>query len=258
MKMESENYGMRKGRFTGVGVGPGDPELMTLKAVRVIEGCDVVVIPVSDGRLTEPFYVAGEETECLSCHCVAYQIAKGAVPGMDQKGKLFLPMPMTKEKERLRALHDRGSDAVCDALEQGRNLAFLTLGDPTVYSTCMYIYKRVRRRGYETELVPGVPSFCAAAARLDISLVENKEELHILPASYGVENGLSLPGTKVLMKAGRSMPKVRQALRGRQEEMWMAENCYMEGERLFFGEEELPDEAGYYSILVVKEKGDGK
>lgn len=239
-------------------MGPGDPELMTLKAVRAAEKCDVVVIPVSDGRLEEPLYVAQGEAESLSCRCVAYQIARSAAAGIDRKDKLFLPMPMIKERERLRELHDRGCEAVCGLLEQGRNLVFLTLGDPTVYSTCMYIYKRVRRRNYETELIPGVPSFCAAAARLDISLAENKEELHILPASYGVEDGLSLPGTKVLMKAGRSMPKVRQALRGRTGEMWMAENCGMEGERLYCGEEELPEEAGYYSLLIVKEKGEGK
>ena len=82
-------------------------------------------------------------------------------------------------------------------------MVFITLGDPTVYSTCMYIHKRIRKQGYETRIVPGVPSFCAAAARLDQSLVENQEELHIIPASYEIEEGLKMAGTKVLMKAGR-------------------------------------------------------
>ena len=112
---------------------------------------------------------------------------------------------------------------------------FLTIGDPSIYSTCMYIHKRLKRMGYETELIPGIPSFCAAAARLDISLSENSDELHIIPASYGVEESMRLQGTKVFMKSGRKMAEVktfscRERFRGKNGgKLW-----YGFGEALFF------------------------
>ena len=120
----------------------------------------------------------------------------------------------------------------------------------------MYVHKRLKRMGYDTALVPGVTSFCAAAARLDCSLAENREELHILPASYDIEEGLRLPGTKVLMKAGRKMGQVKALLREKELEAKMVENCGMEGERIYQSREEIPDQAGYYSLLVVKDRSD--
>ena len=198
-----------RGTFTGIGVGPGDPELLTLKAARLIRECHVAAVPVSDPGLTGPVC---EEAERLSSDsscaaylekCAAYQIALRAVPELASKPKLFLPMPMIKDKAVLKEIHDRDASAAAELLDEGRNIVFLTLGDPTVYSTCMYVHKRLARAGYPTALVPGIPSFCAAAARLDMPLAENREEIHILPASYGIKESLRLPGTKILMKAGR-------------------------------------------------------
>ena len=72
-----------------------------------------------------------------------------------------------------------------------------------MYSTGIYIYKRLKKMGYQGEIFSGIPSFCAAAARLEISLVENRQELHVLPVSYGIEEKLKLPGAKVLMTTGK-------------------------------------------------------
>ncbi len=256
------------GIFTGVGVGPGDPELMTLKAVRAVETCGVIAIPVSDSTLTEPVYEStgnpetqntAEREQCTSYRkrCVAYQIAAGAVDRIAEKDRIYLPMPMIKEKDRLKAIHDRDAAAVAELLDQGKNVVFLTLGDPTVYSTCMYVHKRLKRSGYVTRIVPGIPSFCAAAARMDIPLVENRQELHVLPASYHIEESLDLPGTKVLMKAGRRMDEVKRLLTEKELDAVMVENCGMENEKLYFGAQEIPEQAGYYSLLVVKEKQTG-
>ena len=241
-------------------MGPGDPELLTLKAVRMIRECPAAALPVSDPGLLAPvFEEAGTEGACGKYleKCAAYQIALGAVPELAGKAKLFLPMPMVKDRERLREIHDRDAAAAAKILDRGTDLIFLTLGDPTVYSTCMYIHKRLARLGYPTALVPGIPSFCAAAARLDMPLAENREEIHILPASYGIEEGLALPGTKVLMKAGKKMPAVKQLLSERDLEAGMVENCGMEGERIFLRAEEIPGEAGYYSLLIVKDRKRG-
>lgn len=248
------------GTFTGVGVGPGDPELMTLKAVRAIRECSVIAVPVSDNSLEAPVCEkAGTESQYKGYldRCMAFGIARCAVPEVEKKDRIFLPMPMIKEKDKLRNIHDMDAEAVAEILEQGRDVVFLTLGDPTVYSTCMYVHKRLKRKGYPTELVPGIPSFCAAAARMDISLAENRQEVHILPASYQIEKGLELPGTKVLMKAGRKMSDVKQILMEKGLEAEMVENCGMENEKVYLSAEEIPEQAGYYSLLIVKEKSTG-
>lgn len=250
------------GIFTGVGTGPGDPGLMTIKAVQAIRGCSVIAVPVSDSALEAPVYEkAGVgmkknavDTDGYLKKCVAWQIAAGAVPEIAEKDRLYLPMPMIKEKDKLKAIHDRDSEAVAELLEKGKDVVFLTLGDPTVYSTCMYVHKRLKQQGYPTRIVPGIPSFCAAAARMDMPLAENRQEIHILPASYDIEESLKLPGTKVLMKAGRKMAEVKRLLTERGLDAAMVENCGMEEEHIYFSAEEIPEEAGYYSLLVVKEE----
>ncbi len=248
------------GIFYGVGVGPGDPELLTMKAVRVIEECDVIAVPVSSKDLTEPIYdITGEEqvyAEYLK-RCAAYQIVQNAGVHVQKKAKLYLPMPMVKDKIQLQKIHDACAKSVEKLLKASKNAAFITLGDPTVYSTCMYVYKRIYRSGYETKIIPGVPSFCAAAARLDMSLAENKEELHIIPASYEIEEGLKLRGTKVLMKAGKKIPYVKKIVQEQGMEIRMVENCGMETEKVYESADEIPDEASYYSLFILKEKKAG-
>ena len=116
--------------------------------------------------------------------CTAYQIAVQTVSELKEKQILFLPMPMIKDKEKLRKIHARGAEVIEQFLEKGWNLAFLTLGDPTVYSTCMYIEQMIEQDGYQVETVSGIPSFCAAAARLNQPLGEQEDQIHILPGSY--------------------------------------------------------------------------
>lgn len=250
------------GTFTGAGVGSGDPELMTIKAVRAVRESGCIAVPVSDRNFERPVYVENvaeqERYRDYLDRCTAYRIALGAVPEMREKPVLLLPMPMIKDREILRKTHDRDAEAVGALLDQGQDVTFLTLGDPTVYSTCMYVHRRLKRAGYPTALIPGVPSFCAAAARLDMPLVENREELHILPASYGIGENLCLPGTKVLMKSGRKMPEIQSILRGQEGEVCMVENCGMESEKVWLRAEDLPEQSGYYSLLIVREKREKK
>lgn len=245
-----------EGRFYGIGVGPGDPELLTLKAVRMIRECEVLAIAVSTPGFEVPVY---EETGTKSAYqellekCVAYQIALPVIPEIAGKARLFLPMPMMKEKETLKRIHDLCADMTEKVLKEGRDVAFITLGDPAVYSTCLYVHKRLKKRGCVTSLIPGIPSFCAAAARLDMGLVENRDELHVIPASYGIEEGMEMPGTKVLMKAGKKMPYVKQVVKEKGLEAELVENCGMSTERIYRSVDEIPDDAGYYSLMIIKE-----
>lgn len=245
---------MSRGLFYAVGVGPGNPKLMTYAAVEVIENCHVLVLPISDKTLKEPAKEQGkgELFARYATGCVAFTIASGLISGLDEKEILYLPMPMIKDENKLRAIHDLDARSLHTLLDAGKTCAFITLGDPSVYSTCLYIQKRLKESGYETALVPGIASFLACAAVLNRGLVENRQMLHVVPGSYGVEEALALPGVKVLMKAGRTMPAVKEALRRAQARVYMVENCGMANEQIYKGTDEIPDDAGYYSLIIVE------
>lgn len=229
-----------KGILYGVGVGPGDPELLTAKAIRLLRECDVVAAPQSTG---------GKQT--------ALDIASPYID-KDKPVRLF-NMPMTHDKQARNASHDAAADAICALLDEGKTVVFLTLGDPTVYSTYWYVHKRVAVRGYAAELVPGVPSFCAAAAAMGRALCEDGEMLHVIPATHGkAEEGLSLSGSKVLMKTGKSVLEVRELLRQRGElgNAALIERVGMDGERLIEDLDEIERPSGYFSIILVKEQSE--
>ncbi|MCR4942978.1 MAG: precorrin-2 C(20)-methyltransferase [Clostridium sp.] len=133
-------------------------------------------------------------------------------------------------------------------------MAFLTLGDPCVYSTYIYIHKLIKSAGYETEIVSGVPSFCAAAARINEGLVEKSEELHIIPASYQIEESLDFSGTKVLMKSGKKISSVKEKIKEKNLNAVMVENCGMENEKVYMDIDSINEDASYYSLIIVKEK----
>ncbi|MDY3731159.1 MAG: precorrin-2 C(20)-methyltransferase [Candidatus Choladocola sp.] len=225
------------GVLYGVGVGPGDPEYMTLKAVRLIRENEVIAVPGP----------VAEET-------VAYKIAVQAVPELADKELVPILMPMTHDRAVMEQNHDEAADTVEGYLKVGKNVVFLTLGDPTVYSTYMYVQKRIEERGYHTELVSGITSFCAAAARANTSLVEWSEQLHVLPAVHKLDSELDLPGNYVLMKSGKKMGQVKEILRRSGRDVVMVENCGMDTEKVYHSVDEIPDDAGYYSLIIAKEE----
>lgn len=225
-----------KGILYGVGVGPGDPELMTIKAVNRIRSCPVIAIPQLEKE-----------------RCSAYQIAVQTVPEIEEKQLACIDMPMTKDGEILERSHREGAKRLAEFLEKGMDVALLTLGDSSIYASSSYLLEQVGGLGYETQMVSGIPSFCAAASRLNIPLVSNSEELHILPSSYQIEEGLKLPGVKVLMKAGRKTGAVKELLRREHCQVMMVENCGMQGERVYGSLEEIPEDAGYFSLFIVRD-----
>lgn len=224
---------MEKGILWGVGVGPGDPELMTVKALRIARAADMIAVPHRDPD-----------------KCTALTIARRAAPELAEKPLLPVDMPMTKDRERLEQAYTAGAAALMRELDAGKTVCFLTLGDPTVYSTYLYLHKKVAAAGYRTEIVPGVPSFCAAAAALGTSLCENEQQLHIIPGTYTPTQALDLPGVKVLMK--NDLPATLPALRQRGMSAMMAENVGMQTQRLYRSLEEPPEDGGYFSLLIVK------
>lgn len=230
---------VKKGILHGVSVGPGDPELMTLKAVRCIEQCPVLAAPqTAAGRM------------------LALDIAKGAV---DVSGKIILPLhfAMSRDSEVLKASHAAAADAVRAHLDAGRDVALLNLGDVSIYATYGYLEEILTAQGYAAVRIAGVPSFCAAAARLVQSLTGGMEQpLTIAPGRH-VEQVLAAPGAKVLMKTGRRLPKTLDALRerGLLANSAMVCNCGLPDEAVFpaLTDYDPAQDAGYFATILVKE-----
>lgn len=230
--MEQKTLGI----FYGVGVGPGDPELMTLKAVRILEHCPVLAAPQT---------ASGEMT--------ALNIAKQAA---NLEGKTLLPLffTMSRDKQKQQEAHQKAAEQVKAYLEQGQDVAMAILGDVSIFSTYCYLMELLKVDGFCCEMIPGVPSFCAVAARLNRSLTTMNEPLHILPGGgEQFEDGLHLTGTKILMKAGKNYPKLLETLEEHEllAHAGMVENCGLEGERIFKTLEEKPQSSGYFTTIVI-------
>ncbi len=231
---------MKKGKLYSVGIGPGDSELMTLKAVRLLEECDVVALPKGDNAV-------------LTAKNIVNKIVD-----LDKKEQLVIHMPMTKDMKVMDEAHRKGADDVIALLEQGKNVVFITLGCPTIYATCIYVHKLLLEDGYEAELVPGVTSFCAVSAKLNVSLCEREEPLFILPGSYKDSmKFLDMPGNKILMKSASEIANVRDELQKRNilQNAAMVERCGLDGEKVYFDLNDIDEKSSYFSIILVKEKG---
>ena len=176
---------VRLGVFYGLSVVPGDPELLTVKACRVLKACPVIAAPQSQ---------SGEQ--------LALSIAGQAVD-LDGKALLSLPFTMSRDPEVLEAAWEKNADLVAAYLDRGADVAMVVLGDVSTYSTYCYVMERLKQRGYPTRMIPGATSFAAIAARLGESLVEGREALHVLPASHPDQlAGLDLPDSGQVLFEG--------------------------------------------------------
>ncbi|MBI5235830.1 MAG: precorrin-2 C(20)-methyltransferase [Deltaproteobacteria bacterium] len=239
---------MRSGIFYGVGVGPGDPELMTLKAVSVLKAAPVLAVPRSaDSK--------GEASLALS-------IVEKAVR-LDEKELLDLPLPMTKDKAVLLKARQRAASRVVERLSSGLDVAFITLGDALLYSTFSYLVPLVREEmeNVEVRVVPGIMAMSAAASALAMPLAEADEQVRIMPASYAMDeagDALDGQGTIVFMKVNKVFDGLRALLR----EKGLLENAALVSHAGWPDEKITRDlsvvdaaSLDYFSIVIVR-KGD--
>lgn len=224
-----------KGTFYGVSVGPGDPELLTLKAARVLEEADVIASPNIGGglqtakRIIERFIGDREVLDCST--------------------------PMTRDADESARAYDAIADKLGALLDEGKDIAFIALGDAGVYSTYFYIHARMEARGYRCEIIPGVTSFTAASARLGVPLCEGGEQVMIVPVAMGdAKAALDVPGVKVFMKTGRELLALRDLLRerGLSHDAMMVENCGLPNERVLRDFDELEDNRNTMAIVLVR------
>ena len=227
---------MKKGKLHGVSVGPGDPELLTYKAVHVIEQADVVAVPnIGHKRQT------------------AYAIAEEHLHG---KELLDCSTPMTKDRAVVEAAYVKIADDLCGFLDAGKDVAYLCLGDIAIYSTYIYVHDIVVGRGYEAEIIPGVSSFSAVAAKLGVALCEGPERLLVAPVmAADVDDILDVRANKVFMKSGKAVHELRDKLaeRGQLEHASMVANCGLPDEKVFERLADIDDDGDYFSVVIVKE-----
>ena len=184
---------------------------------------------------------------------LALSIAQGAA---ELGGKTILPLSFAMSRDAaVRAEgYARAADAIAPELDAGRDVAMVNLGDVSIYATAYYVLDELRRRGYDTRMVPGVASFSAVAAALGRSLTEMELPLHIYPAGASdLDAALAQPGTKVLMKAGRQLPQAvaeleRQGLAGTSA---LVMNCGLPDQQLCPTLHEYQGQTGYFATLLV-------
>ena len=232
----------KKGKLYGIGVGPGDTELLTLKAARILKEVPVVFTPKSSKEKDS----------------IALSIVKPVLEEREDYKRLMLVtpiFPMIEDKEELEKIWTTASEMIGQYLDSGRDVAFITLGDPSVFSTYSYIQKKLIGE-YEIETVPGITSFTACAAARNKALVEQNEILSIVPKiNDRLENVLEYSDSIVLMKASRNTSQLEETIeqKERPKEIYSVQNCTRENEKIIEG---FSHEKPYLTTTIIKFEDD--
>jgi len=224
-----------KGKLIGVGLGPGDPELMTLKAHRLIAGAEVVAYP------------ALENGESFARSIAAMSIPAGAT-------EITIRIPMTVERGPAQAAYDQGAADIATHLEAGRNVVVLCEGDPFFYGSFMYLFSRLAA-DYKTEVVPGVTSVTTCAAVSGRPLTARNDVLTIIPGpldSDEMRRQIEAAGAIAIMKVGRHLGRIRSLL----TDMGLATNATYVARASLPSQQVLPlahapDPAPYFSLILI-------
>jgi precorrin-2/cobalt-factor-2 C20-methyltransferase len=228
------------GKLIGVGLGPGDPDLITLKSARLIGAAKVIAYPALPG--TESF---------------ARRIAAGHIG--DNTHEIVIEVPMTTERGPAQQAYDLGAARIAEALDLGEDVVVLCEGDPFFYGSFMYLHARLADR-FEVEVVPGVTSVAAAAARAQRPLTARNDTLVTIPAPLddaAIRERIVNADSIAILKVGRHLARVRALLDG----LGLGENAiYVE--RATLAEEVIlplsgaPESAPYFSMILVTKGAD--
>ena len=226
------------GKFYGVGVGPGDPSLLTLQAVDVLQSVDLVAIPKSK----------------LDRESVAWDIAKIHCPSNVRL--VELEMPMTSDQQVLTKAWQDGAQILLTELKKNKSVAFITLGDPSLYSTYSYLLNILQEELPQECIttVPGITAMSAAAARINLPLATGDEPLLILPSTKDVGEFLNFPNL-VLMKVSRRLPEILTILEKRERKAVLLTRLGQSEEKIRWEpkpQDFTSDKIDYLSLLLVK------
>ncbi len=228
------------GILYGIGLGPGDPELMTLKAARLIGAAGIVAYP------------------CLpSAPSFAREIASGFIA--DGAIEITIKVPMTPARGPAQDAYDIAATQIGEALEMGKDVVVLCEGDPFFYGSFMYLYARLSAR-FQCEIIPGVTSISAASARAGLPLVARNEVLSVLPAPLddaALRAAIKAADSVAIMKLGRHLGRVRAVIDslGLLDKAVYIERATLAEERRYpLGQ--APDPAPYFSMILLTKGAD--
>ena len=224
------------GTLYGLGVGPGDPELLTVKALRVLERVPVIA------------YVAPDGAPSLARSIVAGHLGGGQV-------EIALAVPMNTDPGPAGGAYEKSADEIAGHLVEGRDVAVLCQGDPFFYGSFMYLFERLAG-AHPVEVVPGVTSLTAAAALAGMPLASRQETLCVVPATLSeeaLESHLAAADAAAVVKVGRHLAKVRRVLGrlGRAGRARYVERAGMDGGRVLALDDAGDGPAPYFSIVLV-------
>ncbi len=230
------------GTLYGLGVGPGDPELVTVKVLRVLRGLPVVVYPAPDQG-------ASFARSVVASHLSPAQT------------EIAIRVPMTRAVAPAQAVYDRAAIEIAWHLEAGRDVGLLCQGDPFFYGSFIQIFERLTSR-FPTQVVPGVSSLTACAAAAGVPLVARDEILTVLPATLAeaaLEKRLKQAEAAAILKLGRHLPKVRRVLRRLRlsARATYIEHASLASQKILPLEAADPTSAPYFSMILVPCAGKG-
>lgn len=232
------------GRLIGVGTGPGDPDLLTVKAVRAIQNADVIAYFAKQGR---------------------HGNGRAIVDGLLKPEVTLLPLyyPVTTEidkahsdyKSQITGFYDASAASVAEHLDAGRTVAILSEGDPLFYGSYMHLHVRLSMR-YPTEVIPGITAMSGCWSQAGLPIVQGDDVLSVLPGTMPeaeLERRLRDTQAAVIMKVGRNLPKIRLALEksDRLRDAVYVERGTMRNEAMVRLAERDDSEAPYFSLILV-------
>ncbi|KQT46215.1 precorrin-2 C(20)-methyltransferase [Aureimonas sp. Leaf454] len=224
----------RRGRLYGVGVGPGDPELLTLKALRILKAAPVIAYPASD-----------------SGPSIARRIVEGHLPAGQEEIEILVPMRV--DRAPAKDVYDAAAVRISTHLEAGRDVAVLCEGDPFFYGSFMYLFERLAAH-HPVEIVPGITSINAASARALRPLAARNDGFTVIPAPLddaAIETLIERAEGFAILKLGRHMPRIRALLSrlGLESRSSYVERATQADERIL-PLRRAPDAAPYFALIL--------
>lgn len=233
----------------GIGVGPGDPDLLTVKAVKAIQNADIIMCPASNKDRPS----------------IALSVASPIIDKSKNQEIVKLIFPMTKDKDVLEQTWKKNAKIMAEKVLSGKNIVYLTVGDPYLYSTWIYMYKELTENypKMEISVIPGIVSMFTFASKVGVSIAEGAEKVAIIPSCYDLSSVKEIAKhseTMVFLKDGRYFDKVIEVLK---ESGFPDDSIFAIGQDLGTENEiirkmklgEVNDDTlttKYFSILVVK------
>ncbi len=234
------------GKFYGIGTGPGDPELITLKAFNILKKADVIFVPKAR----------------MKGDSVARDIVEKVLE--EEKEFVELEFPMTKDEKELRTRYLNAAELIIQRINNNNLVAYLTIGDPLLYSTYIYLLNALMELspGLGVETIPGITAYSAVASEFDFSMAEKDEKICICPVPADMEElrkTINVNDTVVIMKVAKKLPEVINLLRDMDllRHSVFGSRAGLKGEKLVDGRKgdfALSEKEGYLSTIIVRNR----